>query len=73
LWIDVSALAGRPTLCGFATSDQVARVETMNEDELCNLAFELLDKAGVLPDRPLRAGLSSRSDRPLARETTLPR
>lgn len=57
LWIDVSALAGRPTLCGFVTSDQVARVEAMSEDELCNLAFELLERAGVLPDRPLPAGL----------------
>ncbi|MEA3214768.1 MAG: hypothetical protein QOJ19_924, partial [Acidimicrobiia bacterium] len=73
LWIDVSVLAGRPMLCGFATSDQVARVETMSEDELCHLALELLQRAGVLPQRPPHGGLSSRSDRPPGRETAPPR
>jgi monoamine oxidase/GNAT superfamily N-acetyltransferase len=49
LWIDVSALAGRPTLCGFATSNHVATVEAMTEDELCTMARELLQQAGVMP------------------------
>jgi GNAT superfamily N-acetyltransferase len=52
LWVDVSVLAGRPTLCGFATGADAPVVERLGEDELCSLAARLLHEAGVTPHRP---------------------
>ena len=38
LWVDVSVLAGRPTLCGFATGAHAVAVEQFDEDGLRDLA-----------------------------------
>jgi polyamine oxidase len=47
LFVDVSALAGVPALCGFAVGDHAAAVEAMSEDERCRLVDRLLDDAHV--------------------------
>lgn len=49
LWVDVSELAGRPTLCAFATGAAAFRAETMTEDERCREADRCL--AAMLPLR----------------------
>jgi polyamine oxidase len=38
LWVDVTALAGRPVLCGFATGEAARRAEAMSDDERCREA-----------------------------------
>jgi monoamine oxidase len=47
LWVDVSAAVGRPTLCGFATGERAATIETMERDALLRLAHDTLTVAGV--------------------------
>jgi polyamine oxidase len=47
LWVDVSSLAGRPTLCAFATHARAHDVETASEAELCELAYQTLTEARV--------------------------
>jgi polyamine oxidase len=45
LWVDVSSLAGRPTLCAFATHARARDIEKASEAELCELAFRTLRDA----------------------------
>jgi monoamine oxidase len=47
VWVDVSELAGRPTLCGMATRDAARRLEAMPEREVCALAAGILRDARV--------------------------
>ena len=47
LWVDVSALAGRPTLCGFATGAHATTVEALDEDGLRDLAASVIAAAGL--------------------------
>jgi polyamine oxidase len=47
LWVDVSALSGRPTLCGFATGAAGRALEGLAEDECCRVAAEVLAAARV--------------------------
>ncbi len=49
LFVDVSALAGVPALCGFAVGEHAAAVEAMTEDARCRLVDRLLADAGVTP------------------------
>jgi monoamine oxidase len=49
LWVDVSDLAGRPTLCAFAVGEDARWAEAATEDERCRRADELLAAAGVVP------------------------
>jgi len=42
LWVDVSALAGRPTLGAFAVGDAARRAEAMTDDERCREADRCL-------------------------------
>ena len=42
MWVDATALAGRPVLCGFATGAHARRVESMKSEELCAMAYEVL-------------------------------
>jgi monoamine oxidase len=49
LWVDVSALTGRPTLNAFAVGDFAQRVERMTQDERCRLVDRELRRAGVTP------------------------
>ena len=42
LWVDVSALTGRPTLCAFAVGDAARRAEAMTDDERCREADRCL-------------------------------
>ena len=46
-FVDVSAVVGRPTLCGFAVGEHAAAVEATTEDERCRLVDRLLTEAGV--------------------------
>lgn len=47
VWVDVSALTGRPTLCGFVAGERTAMVEAMTEDEACRLVDAELSAFGV--------------------------
>jgi polyamine oxidase len=47
LWVDVSALSGRPTLCGFATGAAGRALERLAEDECCRIAADVLAAARV--------------------------
>ena len=47
LWVEVSVLAGRPTLCGFATGAHARQVEKLDEDGLRDLAAAVIAAAGV--------------------------
>ncbi len=47
VWVDVSELTGRPTLCGMATRDAARRLEVMSEREVCAVAREILRDAHV--------------------------
>jgi len=51
LWVDVSVLAGAPTLCAFAVGADAVWAETAGEDERCRRADTLLRAAGVVPAR----------------------
>jgi hypothetical protein len=42
IWIDVSELTGRPTLCAFAVGDRAPEIEAMNEHDRCRLADAIL-------------------------------
>jgi len=55
-WVDVSGLAGAPTLCAFAVGPDARWAETASEDERCRAADELLRRAGLVPDRPPATG-----------------
>ena len=50
LWVDVSRLAGAPTLCAFAVGEDARWAEQATDDERCRQADALLRAAGVLPD-----------------------
>ncbi len=52
LWVDVSRLSGRPTLCAFAVGEAAIAVEQFDEDALCRTADELLAASGVTPPPP---------------------
>ena len=45
--VDVTALTGVPTLCGFAVGDAARRIETMGEHELCLLLDRLAADTGL--------------------------
>lgn len=47
LWVDVSELAGGPTLCAFAVGDDARWAETAGDDARCRLADQLLRAAAV--------------------------
>ncbi|MCU1501959.1 MAG: oxidoreductase, partial [Ilumatobacteraceae bacterium] len=47
LFVDVTPLAGSPTLCGFAVGEHAAAVEAMTEGERCRLVDDLLAIARV--------------------------
>jgi monoamine oxidase len=47
VWVDVSELAGRPTLCGMATGDRARRIEQMPEDAVRALGAGILRAARV--------------------------
>jgi polyamine oxidase len=47
VWVDVSDLAGAPTLCAFATGVHAAHVEQMTEDDRCRLADHVLARIGL--------------------------
>lgn len=47
LWVDVSAVGGRPMLCAFATGDDAVAVEAMDEAALLALVDGTLRRAGV--------------------------
>jgi monoamine oxidase len=51
-WVDVSGLAGFPTLCAFAVGDDARWAEAASEDERCREADHLLRLAGVVPAIP---------------------
>jgi len=42
LWVDVSALAGRPVLCGFATGDRAVALEGLDDDARRHLVDSVL-------------------------------
>jgi polyamine oxidase len=42
LWVDVSRLAGIPTLCAFATHTRAREIEGLAEHALCELAYQTL-------------------------------
>jgi monoamine oxidase len=46
-WVDVSGLAGAPTLCAFAVGEDARWAETTSEDERCRAADDLLRRAGI--------------------------
>lgn len=56
LWVDVSAVGGRPLLCAFATGDAAVAVEALDEDALCALVDGVLRRAGVAPALSGRVG-----------------
>jgi monoamine oxidase len=47
LWVDSSALAGQPTLCGFATGAHVDAVEALDETGLRDLVAAAIRAAGL--------------------------
>jgi len=47
VWVDVSELTGRPTLCAMATRDAARRLEELSEAEVCALAARVLRDARV--------------------------
>jgi hypothetical protein len=56
LWVDVSAVGGRPLLCAFATGDAAVAAEALDEDALCALVDGVLRRAGVTPALSGRVG-----------------
>lgn len=47
--VDVSAVAGAPTLCAFATGDAARTIEQLGEHDLCRLIDQALTEAGLRP------------------------
>ena len=54
LFVDVSAAAGRPALCAFASGRFAAEVESMTEDARCRLLDEILAGAHLAPEEVAR-------------------
>jgi polyamine oxidase len=52
LWVDVTALTGRPVLCGFATGEAARRAEAMSDDERCREADRSLATLTAGPVSP---------------------
>jgi monoamine oxidase len=48
LAVDVTPLAGTPTLCWFAVGDDARRIEAMTEDECCRLADRVAVASGLV-------------------------
>jgi monoamine oxidase len=49
LWVDVTRLAGQPTLSAFATQRSAREIEELDESALCDLAERTLTEARVPP------------------------
>lgn len=50
--VDVSAVAGEPTLCAFATGDAARRIERLGEHDLGRLIDQALTETGLRETRP---------------------